>query len=145
MSPFKILIVEDEAILAMNEQKLLQRMGYQVCGVTDNGRTAVEITRRDAPDLILMDIRIRGPIDGIQTAERIRRFSNVPVVYTTAYSDEDTLSRLQKTTFSRHLFKPFQVFDLQESIEASLAESGWNAPGIKTGRRAPVNEQANPN
>jgi CheY-like chemotaxis protein len=126
MGDFRILIVEDEAILAMNEQKILSRMGYQVCGVTDNGQTAVEIAKHRKPDLILMDIRIRGPIDGIQTAECIRRFSDVPILYTTAYSDEDTMSRLGKTAFSRHLFKPWQPNALKEAIEACRSRSGLN-------------------
>ena len=125
MGDFRILIVEDEAILAMNEQKILSRMGYQVCGVTDNGQTAVEITKCRKPDLILMDIRIRGPIDGVQTAERIRRFSDVPILYTTAYSDEDTVNRLRSTSFSRHLFKPWQPNDLKGAIEACRSRSGW--------------------
>jgi CheY-like chemotaxis protein len=145
MSQFQILIVEDEAILAMNEQKLLQRMGYQVCGVTNNGKTAVEIARSRAPDLILMDIRIRGPIDGIQTAGRIRRFSDVPVLYTSAYSDEDTLIRLRNTPFSRHLFKPYQVEDLQEAIEAFRTESRWKASKKNQGSHAPANEDASQN
>jgi two-component system, response regulator PdtaR len=124
MGDFRILIVEDEAILAMNEQKILSKLGYVVCGMTDNGRAAIEIAKRVEPDLILMDIRIRGPIDGIQTAECIRRFSDVPILYTTAYSDEDTMSRSRKTAHSHHLFKPWQPCDLQEAIETCLSRSG---------------------
>ncbi len=139
MGDLKILIVEDEAILAMNQERLLSRMGYQVCGVTDNGRTAVGIVKRSAPDLILMDIRIRGPIDGIQTAELIRLFSDVPVLYTTAYSDEETLIRLRNTSYSRYLFKPYQVEELQEAVEACRTQFRLNASEMSHRSPAPAN------
>jgi two-component system, response regulator PdtaR len=139
MGDIRILIVEDEGILAMNEQKLLVRLGYEVCGVADNGETAVEMARRLAPDLILMDIRIRGPVDGVQTAERIRHFSDAPILFTTAFSDEDTLSRSGKTAFASHLFKPFQIRDLQAAIESCRPNVHGEGPSHMQERRVPRN------
>jgi CheY-like chemotaxis protein len=135
MGDFRILIVEDERILAMSEQRLLVRLGYQVCGVVDNG--AVELAKRHGPDLILMDIRIRGSMDGVQTAECIRCFSDVPILFTTAYSDEDTLSRLLKTEFASFLYKPYQIRDLQAAIESCRLRIHREGPAHNQEIRAP--------
>jgi two-component system, response regulator PdtaR len=139
MGDFRILIVEDEGILAMNEQRLLVRLGYQVCGVADNGESAVEMAKRHMPDFILMDIRIRGSMDGVQTAECIRRFSDAPILFTTAYSDEDTLMRSSKTAFTSYLFKPYQIRDLQAAIESYRTKLHGEGRAHKQERHVPEN------
>jgi two-component system, response regulator PdtaR len=139
MGDFRILIVEDEGILAMNEQKCLLRLGYQVCGIADNGETAVELAKLHSPDIILMDIRIRGRLDGIQTAERIRRFSDTPILFTTAYSDEDTLSRSSKMAFAFYLDKPYQIRDLQEAIESCRSRTRRGDSAHNQENHAPEN------
>ena len=113
----RILIVEDESILALNIQKLLVGLGYEVCGIAGAGDRAVELAKQHKPDLILMDIHLRGVKDGIQVAEQIHKFLEVPVVYTTAYSDDETIQRAKKTNPSAFLLKPFEIKDLQVTIE----------------------------
>jgi PAS domain S-box-containing protein len=125
MEKIKILLTEDENILALNMKKLLDRLGYDVCGTAASGEQAVEMAKTHKPDLIMMDIHLRGKMDGIETAERIRSFLDVPIVYTTAYSDEETLQRAKKTEPSAFLLKPFQIKDLQVTIE--MAHSKYAA------------------
>ncbi|HSC57444.1 MAG TPA: response regulator, partial [Nitrospira sp.] len=88
-----ILIVEDEAVVAADLAGKLQRAGYRSVGIAADGDEAVATAKATAPDLVLMDIRLGGNTDGIETAERIRAFRNIPIVYLTAHSDTDTLRR----------------------------------------------------
>jgi two-component system cell cycle sensor histidine kinase/response regulator CckA len=117
MEKLRILIVEDEAILALNVQRLLNRLGYDAFGIATSGEDAIEIARRERPDLIMMDIHLRGKLDGIQVAERIRAFLDAPVIYTSAFSDDETLERAKKTEPSAFLLKPYEIKDLQVAIE----------------------------
>src|SRR6185503_8924805 len=85
-----ILIVEDERIVALDLQKSLEDIGYGVSGVADSSIEALRLVAEDCPDLVLMDVRLRGPLDGIETAESLRELFGVPIVYLTAHSDEAT-------------------------------------------------------
>ncbi len=87
----RILIVEDEALIAVDLRKKLEAAGYRVPAIVDNGADALLSVERFGPDLVLMDIRLRGPGDGIETAERIRRQFQVPVMFVTAHADRETL------------------------------------------------------
>lgn len=118
-----ILIVEDEAITAMDIKTRLSRMGYRVAGIAATGEQAIQLTEETHPDLILMDIKIKGPIDGIQTAELIHAQSNLPIIYLTAYADDATLQRAKLTGPSGYILKPFQERDLAISIEMALYKS----------------------
>ncbi|WP_421908968.1 response regulator [Methanolacinia petrolearia] len=97
MSSKRILVVEDEVMVAMTLEDTLEALGYEVAGTVDNGRDAIRLAAEKKPDLILMDIRIRGDIDGIETADRISGSMDIPVVFLTAHSDEQTLMRALKT------------------------------------------------
>jgi CheY-like chemotaxis protein len=92
-SAFDILIVEDEAVLAMVYLKLLRELGYQDVGLAFSGKDALVAVKHGRPKLILLDIKLRGDLDGIEVAEIIHRRSAVPIVYITAYSDPETLRR----------------------------------------------------
>src|SRR5262245_45700262 len=89
----RILIVENEQLLAQELEFRLQQFGYQVSGVATSAKEAIELARLGKPDLILMDILLDGELDGIQAAMEIRRESSVPIVYLTAFADEATLKR----------------------------------------------------
>jgi two-component system cell cycle sensor histidine kinase/response regulator CckA len=117
MEKIRILIVEDEANLALNVQRLLNRLGYDAFGIATSGEDAIDMAGRERPDLIMMDIHLRGKLDGIEVAERIRSFLDAPVIYTTAFSDEETLERAKKTEPSAFLLKPYEIKDLQVAIE----------------------------
>ena len=103
-----ILIVEDEGLVAEDLAGKLRRLGYEVAGIAPEGEQAVAIARRIRPDLVLMDISLGGPMDGIQAAEAIRRQFDVPVIYLTAHSDPGTLARAKITDPYGYILKPFE-------------------------------------
>ncbi len=116
----KILIVEDEAIVSLDIQNRLQRLGYEVVGVTDTGLEALELARDEQPDIVLMDIHIYGDIDGIETSRLIRKEIDVPVVFLTANSDKNTIQRAQETGPFAYVIKPFKDTELNSTIEIAL-------------------------
>ena len=115
-----LLIVEDEAIVAMDLREQLLGLGYQVCGIASNADKAIALARQHRPDLVLMDIVIKGDRDGVETAEVIGRSLHIPVVFLTAYSDANTVERAAKTAPYGYLTKPFQTKELRAAIEVAL-------------------------
>ena len=97
MPKAQILIVEDENIVALSIQRRLKKLGYEGLLIVSTGEDAVLQAEKTRPDLVLMDIRLEGEMDGIEAAEKIRALFNIPVVYLTAYSDETTLQRAKTT------------------------------------------------
>lgn len=120
MSKIKILIVEDESIVAMDIKHRAEGLGYRVIGVTPSGEEALEMVRENPPDLILMDIVLKGKIDGIETAQRIHDTYDIPVLYLTAYSDEETLKRAKITEPFGYIIKPFEDRELHSSVEIAI-------------------------
>ena len=115
-----ILIVEDEQIVAIAIEGHLQRLGYQVVGTAASGKEACEKAAELEPDLVLMDVRIKGPMDGIEAARRICGSRDVPVVFLTAYSDVDTVERAKLVEPYGYVVKPFDPRDLHTTIEIAL-------------------------
>ena len=97
MKKVKVLIVEDESIIAMETESVLTGLGYEIVAIVDTGEKAIEVTEQQKPDIILMDIRIKGEIDGIDTAEIIRSKFEIPVVFLTAHLDEERLEKVKLT------------------------------------------------
>src|SRR3954468_15076204 len=97
MTPVRILIVEDDRVVARDIQQQLSRVGYTVVGTTPRGEDAVSLALETRADLVLMDIRLEGGIDGIDAAQQIRERLQIPVIYLTAYADEQTLQRAKVT------------------------------------------------
>jgi CheY-like chemotaxis protein len=120
MAVKKILIVEDEVIVSMVLEETIVKLGYQVVGTVVNGPDAIEKTGETRPDLVLMDIRLDGEMDGIEAAEKITALYNIPVVYLTAHSDEKTLDRAIKTQPYGYLIKPFRERELYTTIEMAI-------------------------
>ncbi len=120
MSEVQILVVEDEFIVAKDIQNRLKNMGYAVPAVTASGEEAIDKVAQTHPDLVLMDIMLKGAVDGVVAAEKIRNLFNVPVVYLTAYSDEATLSRAKISEPFGYLLKPFEERELHTTIEMAL-------------------------
>ena len=118
MTGSRILIVEDEAITAMELEETLKKRGYDVVGTAANGGTAIRIAKEKWPDLILMDIRIEGKIDGIETANQIGLSHDIPIIFLTAYSDDVTLARAIKTKSHSFMLKPFNEKELYSNIES---------------------------
>ncbi|EMF82281.1 response regulator receiver domain protein [Leptospira weilii serovar Topaz str. LT2116] len=118
-----ILIVDDEWLIAFNLQVTLQKLGYQVAGIARTAEEALEFAERTRPDLILMDIRIEGELDGIQAAERIQNKMDVPVIFMTAFADEETFNRaVSRASLFGYISKPFQPASLKNSIEIALKQ-----------------------
>jgi PAS domain S-box-containing protein len=115
-----ILIVEDERIVADDIQRCLENFGYQVCDVVSSGQEALKVIKKFAPDLVLMDIVLRGNMNGIDTAERIRTHFNMPVIYLTAYADKKMLQRAKVTEPYGYIIKPIDDKELESTIEIAL-------------------------
>ena len=120
MSKAKILVVEDESIVAMDIAGTLRKLGHDVTDTVPSGPQAIASVKENRPDVILMDIGLKGDIDGIETARRIRAQFSVPVIYLTAFVDEKTLERAKVTVPSGYLTKPFEENDLRIAIEVGL-------------------------
>ncbi|PJZ64417.1 response regulator [Leptospira wolffii] len=116
----KILVVEDEIIVAVNLGQKLKKLGYDLVGITSSGEEAIQKAEENHPDLVLMDINIEGNLDGIQTAELLRNRFQTPVIYLTAYADENTLNRAKRTQPLGYIVKPFESDQLRSSIEVAL-------------------------
>ena len=119
-STSKILVVEDEGITALDIQARLKSLGYTVSAAVSSGEEAIASVQTLRPDLVLMDIVLKGPLDGVQAAGKIRSLFNIPVVYLTAFSDADTLKRAKITEPFGFVLKPFEERDLQTTIEMAL-------------------------
>ncbi len=115
-----ILVVEDEAVVAKDLERSLERLGYASAGWVTTGEGAVERVAERPPDLVLMDIRLKGSIDGIQAAGEIRDDHGVPVVFVTAFADEETLNRAKVADPFGYILKPFSERDLLTTIEMAL-------------------------
>ncbi len=116
----KLLIVEDEGIVAFNIQRRLEGLGYSVVANVSSGEEAIQAAGEICPDLVLMDIKLEGNVDGIEAAAQIRRRFQIPVVYLTAYTNEETLNRAKLTEPYGYILKPFEARDLATTIEVAL-------------------------
>jgi CheY-like chemotaxis protein len=120
MANEKILLVEDDDIIAKVEDWRLKNLGYAVCGRAVSGAEAMEQVVKCKPDLVLMDINIKGDVDGIETAKMIKKGFNIPVIYVTSHSDGSTLERAKATQPDGFIVKPFEDNDLRVAIELAL-------------------------
>jgi PAS domain S-box-containing protein len=120
MDSTRILVVEDEAIVAMDLRYKLEALGYTVPALSYSGEEAVDLADELSPDLVLMDIRLNGTLDGIDAAARIRERLDIPVVYLTAYADDSTIQRAKITEPFGYLLKPVENKELQTAVEISV-------------------------
>jgi len=124
MSKTNILVVEDESIVSKDIQHSLKKLGYHVVGAAATGEKALELVRSERPDIVLMDIMLKGDMNGIETAEIIRNELAIPVVFLTAYADESTLAKAKVTEPYGYIIKPFKEIDLHTSIEMAIYKHG---------------------
>ena len=121
MAQARILIVEDETIIAMGIEQSLQDAGYEVCGLFNTGEKVLDALSTLQADLVLMDIRLAGRLDGVETADRIRQAWQLPVVFLTAMNDSSTLKRAKRTEPFGYVIKPCDDYELIAAIEVALA------------------------
>jgi len=124
MAKTSILVVEDESIVAKDIQNSLKKLGYSVPSVENSGEDAIDAAGQYRPDLILMDIMLKGEISGIEAAEQIKNRYQIPVIFLTAYADESTLNKAKVTEPYGYIIKPFKAIDLHTSIEMALYKHG---------------------
>ena len=115
-----VYIVEDESIVAKDIQNSLKKLGYNVLGISNNGADAIKNIVDLEPNIVLMDIMIKGPSTGIQVAEAIKAEQNIPVIFLTAYADESTLLKAKKAEPYGYILKPFKEIDLRSTIEMAV-------------------------
>jgi DNA-binding LytR/AlgR family response regulator len=120
MSKINILITEDESIVAKDIQMSLKKLGYNVIGICNNGEDAIRTAEEHRPDIVLMDIMLKGDMSGIEAADQIRKRLNIPIIFLTAYADESTLSKAKITEPYGYIIKPFKEIDLRTTIEMAL-------------------------
>ena len=120
MTEARIMIVEDEALLAADIQRQLEGLGYTITAIAASSEKALKKIDEDPPDLVLMDIRIKGEADGIETAQEIKNRHGIPVVYLTAYADKTFLERAKVTEPFGYMIKPVETKELHAAIEISL-------------------------
>jgi len=119
-APTRILIVEDERLVAQDLQRRLHRLGFTVCAIAASGPEAIAHAIQTQPDLILMDIVLHGPMDGIEAAAHIRAHAAIPIIYLTAHADDATRQRAKATEPFGYLLKPFDTRVMQTTIEMAL-------------------------
>lgn len=118
-----VLIVEDNSLIAESTKTLLERNGMNVTGIYNNGEEAIEVVRKEAPDLILMDISLAGAIDGISASKIIGEEAKVPIIYLTDHGDAKTVQRAKQTFPASYMTKPFNEFDLVRAIEIAFTNA----------------------
>ncbi len=117
----RILIVEDEFLAAIYLQRELTRSGYTVSQLIATGEEAIESVEQEQPDLVLMDIRLAGAIDGIEAAREIVSRHTIPIIFMTGYSDDETRERAQRLAPAAYLIKPLHIYQVKSAIESALA------------------------
>jgi len=131
MTKISVLVVEDESIVSKDIQLSLKKLGYEVIGTATTGDKAIELALELEPDVILMDIMLKGSISGIQAAEIIQAEVSIPIIFLTAYADDATLSKAKTTQPYGYIIKPFKQIDLHTTIEIAIYKHKKNLEVIK--------------
>ncbi|PVY39985.1 LytR/AlgR family response regulator transcription factor [Pontibacter virosus] len=124
MARLKLLIAEDDVVIAQNLSLSLESMGYEVCQAVSSGEELLLQVHQHQPDLIILDITLEGKLDGIETAALLAKATKVPFIFMTAFSDKETIDRAKQTNPHAYLVKPFDARTLQSSIELAIHNAG---------------------
>jgi len=131
MPKVTVLVVEDESIVSKDIQHSLKKLGYDVVGSAPSGEKAVELALELKPSVILMDIMLKGEMNGIEASAEIKKALNIPIIFLTAYADENTLEKAKITEPYAYIIKPFKEIDLHTSIEMALYKHGKEMEVLK--------------
>jgi DNA-binding LytR/AlgR family response regulator len=131
MSQISVLVVEDEIIVSKDIQNSLKRLGYTIVGSAASGDKAIEAAIKTKPDIILMDIMLKGEMNGIEAAEKIKEKMKVPIIFLTAYAEDATLSKAKMVEPYGYILKPFKEIDLKTAIEVAVYKHGKEAEVIR--------------
>jgi DNA-binding response OmpR family regulator len=116
-----ILIVEDEALVGMQLSRIFTRLGYEVCDAVVSGEEAVQVARDKQPQVVLLDRRLAGKIDGLEAMRQIRAFSQVPIIFITGYFDDSLKEQVLQLSPSAYCVKPVDIDEVKATIESLLA------------------------
>jgi DNA-binding LytR/AlgR family response regulator len=130
MDSVKILVVEDEMIIGAKISMQLTNLGYEVTGILPRGEDAIVHVQENKPDIVLLDINLKGEINGIETAIQLQRFGNIPIIYLTANSDEATFNQAKVTRPYAFISKPYKQLDLQRAIELTISRIAEDVNGL---------------
>ncbi len=120
MAKAQVLLVEDDAVVAIDTRSRLKRLGYAVSAIVASGEEAIKKTEEKPPDLVLMDIKLRGGMDGFEAARQILSRFDIPIIYMTGYPDDKTREEAGITEPSEYLVKPVDSIDLEKAIDSAL-------------------------
>jgi len=134
----RALIVEDEVLIAEELKARLSLLGFSVIAAVDSGEEGIAIATRERPDLVLMDIRLKGEKDGVQATKEIHQQVDVPIVYLTAYSDRLSVDRARGTEYDGFVLKPFRAGELQSTIEIAMQRHALRVEGQGAKELAPL-------
>jgi len=123
MAKKNVLIVEDDMLLSLVEERLIKKLGHNVVGKAGSAKEAIDKNKELKPDLIIMDIILKGEMDGIQAMEVIRKDSDVPVIYLSGNSDRYNFERAKKTNFPDYLIKPITSKDLEKPLHKAFKKN----------------------
>ncbi len=125
MEKATIMIVEDEALIAICIRMDLLKLGYEVCGPVASGEEAVIMAENKTPDLILMDIMLNGRMNGIEAARRIRTINDIPIIFVTGYCEHEIQKKAEDVGYEGYFIKPIKPIELKSSIDAALKKYGF--------------------
>lgn len=137
MKPARIFIVEDKTIIAESLVSSLEKAGYNVCGLAASGEDALPRIINEIPDVVLMDIRLSGILDGIQVVEMLNRITSIPVIYLTDFHDQETICRAKHTYPAAYLLKPFKSFDLFIAIDIAICNASEGKEAVPGNNQQP--------
>ena len=135
--PVKILIVEDEMIIAANISLQLSALGYEVTGIIPRGEEALEHVKQNKPDIVLMDIQLKGELDGIDTARLMQQKQDIPIIYLTANADDTNFAKAKDTHPFAFISKPFKKLDLQRAIELTISHIQTKVGSVSEQKNSP--------
>lgn len=141
-SALRILIVEDETIVALDMRCRLEGFGYQICGIAATGSLAIQLADTHRPDLVLMDIKLKGEMDGIEASGFIRRLYKVPILFVTAFTDDETLNRVKNISSYGYIVKPYNERELRITIELALSKFEYECGILQAQATAEENDRA---
>lgn len=119
----RVLIVEDDKLLALVEERLIERLGYEVAGNAATGEDALKMIEELDPDILVVDISLKGEMDGVETVKRLRKHSSVPVIFLSGNSDKFNYERARKVGFVDYLVKPVTAQQLESPLQQAASEA----------------------
>lgn len=127
----KIVITEDDAVIAADIEHIVTDLGYAVVAITDSGLEAIRVVNQLSPDLVLIDIGLHGTMDGIEVANQIHQQSRIPVVFITGHLDDEVIRRAASAGSRGYLTKPLRPADLNAAIQIALSQNGNTAERVE--------------